>query len=157
MQSTTKVHTVVRIGIDLSKNIFQIHGVDQHEKPVLRKKVSREDFSKVMANITPCLIGMEACGSAHYWARRLEKYGHTVKLMPGQHVKPYVQNNKNDARDAEAICEAVNRPRMRFVPIKSIEQQDIQALHRVRQGIIKARTAQSNQIRGRISVCDDTQ
>ena len=148
MKVSTKKNEIVRMGIDISKNLFQLHGVDCHDKPVLRRKVTRKNFPTVMVNIPKCLIGMEACGSAHYWARQLEKYGHTVKLIAAQHVKPYVQNNKNDARDAEAICEALSRPRMRFVEVKSVEQQDVQMMHRIRQNIVKARTAQSNQIRG---------
>jgi transposase len=100
------------------------------------------------ANLAPCLIGMEACGSAHYWARKLQIQGHTVKLMAPQFVKPYVKTNKHDAADAEAICEAVTRPTMRFVPVKHVEQQSVLALHRARQGMVKARTAQANQIRG---------
>ena len=148
MKASTKKNEVVRMGIDISKNLFQLHGVDSHDKPVLRRKVRRKDFPALMVNIPKCLIGMEACGSAHYWARQLERYGHTVKLIAAQHVKPYVQNNKNDARDAEAICEALSRPRMRFVEVKSVEQQDVQMMHRIRQNIIKARTAQLNQIRG---------
>lgn len=99
-------------------------------------------------NLSPCLIGMEACGSAHYWGRELQKLGHTVKLMAPQFVKPYVKSNKNDANDAEAICEAVSRPTMRFVAIKTVAQQDIQAVHRVRSELVKQRTAKSNQIRG---------
>ena len=106
---------------------------------------------KYFANLEPCLIGMEACGSAHYWARKLEGYGHTVKLMAPQFVKPYVKTNKNDAADAEAICEAVCRPNMRFVAIKNVEQQAILSVHRARQGFVKARTAQGNQIRGLLS------
>ena len=102
-------------------------------------------------NLPPCLIGMEACGSAHYWARKLQGLGHTVRLMAPQFVKPYVKTNKNDAADAEAICEAVGRPNMRFVPIKNVEQQAVLALHRVRQGFVRARTAQANQIRGLLS------
>ena len=143
-----EVSPVVRMGIDISKNLFQLHGVDKHDKPVLRKGVSRRRFLQELANMPACSIGMEACGSANHWARELGKLGHSVLLMPAQHVKPYVQNNKNDARDAEAICEAMSRPRMRFVAVKSIEQHDIQGLHRVRQGLIKSRTALSNQIRG---------
>lgn len=99
-------------------------------------------------NLPPCLVGIEACGSAHHWARKLQAMGHTVRLMAPQFVKPYVKTNKNDAADAEAICEAVGRPTMRFVPIKNVEQQAVLALHRVRQGFVKARTAQGNQIRG---------
>jgi transposase len=148
MKVSTKKNEVVRMGIDISKNLFQLHGVDCHDKPVLLRKVTRKKFPALMINIPKCLIGMEACGSAHYWARQLEQYGHTVKLIAAQHVKPYVQNNKNDARDAEAICEALSRPRMRFVEVKSIEQQDVQMMHRIRLNIVKARTAQSNQIRG---------
>lgn len=105
-------------------------------------------MAEFFANLPACLIGMEACGSAHYWARKLQALGHSVKLMAPQFVKPYVTTNKHDAADAEAICEAVRRPNMRFVPIKSVEQQVVLALHRVRQGWVKARTAQANQIRG---------
>jgi transposase len=136
------------IGIDLAKNVFQVHGVDQQGKTVLKKQLKRADVAKFLANVPPCLIGMEACGSAHYWARKLMSFGHTVKLMAPQFVKPYVKTNKNDARDAEAICEAVARPNMRFVPIKTADQQAVLALHRARQGFVKARTAQANQIRG---------
>lgn len=139
---------ITTIGVDLAKNIFQIHGVDAHEKPVVRRALKRGEMLPYFANLQPCLIGMEACGSAHYWARKLMEYGHTVKLMAPQFVKPYVKSNKNDARDAEAICEAVARPNMRFVPIKNAEQQAVLSLHRARQGFIKARTAQGNQIRG---------
>jgi transposase len=142
---------ITTIGVDLAKNIFQIHGVDAHEKPVVRRTLKRGEMLPYFANLQPCLIGMEACGSAHYWARKLMAYGHTVKLMAPQFVKPYVKSNKNDARDAEAICEAVARPNMRFVPIKNVEQQAVTSLHRARQGFIKARTAQCNQIRGLLS------
>jgi len=136
------------IGIDLAKAIFQIHGVDEHGKVVLRKQLKRKDIAKYFANLEPCLIGMEACGSAHYWARKLERYGHTIKLMAPQFVKPYVKTNKNDMADAEAICEAVSRPNMRYVSVKTVEQQAILSVHRARQGFVKARTSQSNQIRG---------
>ncbi|POA96999.1 IS110 family transposase, partial [Chromobacterium sinusclupearum] len=136
------------IGLDLAKNVFQVHGVDEHGKVVLRKQVTRHQVAAFFANLPPCLIGMEACGSAHHWARKLQSMGHVVKLMAPQYVKPYVKTNKNDAADAEAICEAVTRPNMRFVPIKNVEQQSVLALHRVRQGFVKARTAQANQIRG---------
>lgn len=140
--------TATVIGIDLAKNVFQVHGADPSGHPVLGKKLSRGQMIEFFAKLTPCLIGMEACSSAHYWGRRLTEFGHTVKLMPPQYVKPYVKTNKNDARDAEAICEAVTRPNMRFVPIKTEEQQTILVLHRVRAGIIKQRTALANQIRG---------
>jgi transposase len=136
------------IGIDLAKNVFQVHGVDERGKTVLRKPLKRDQVAPFFANLTPCLIGMEACGSAHFWANKLQAMGHTVKLMAPQFVKPYVKTNKNDAADAEAICEAVSRPNMRFVPVKHGEQQAVLALHRARQGFVKARTAQANQIRG---------
>lgn len=139
---------ITTIGIDLAKIVFQIHGVDERGKVGVRKQLKRAEMSVYFANLEPCLIGMEACGSAHYWARKLEGYGHTVKLMAPQFVKPYVKTNKNDMADAEAICEAVARPNMRFVAIKTVEQQAILSVHRARQGFVKARTAQGNQIRG---------
>ncbi|MGZ8984579.1 MAG: IS110 family RNA-guided transposase [Methylotenera sp.] len=142
---------ITTIGIDLAKEVFQIHGVDTHGKAALRKQLRRSEMAKFFTRIEPCLIGMEACGGAHYWARKLTAFGHTVRLMAPQFVKPYVKTNKNDMADAEAICEAVNRPNMRFVPIKNIEQQAILSVHRARQGFVKARTAQANQIRGLLS------
>jgi transposase len=139
------------VGIDLAKNVFQVHGVNEFGKAVLKKQLKREQMAPFFANMPPSLIGMEACGSAHHWARKLRSMGHNVKLMAPQFVKPYVKTNKNDAADAEAICEAVTRPNMRFVPIKNVEQQSVLALHCVRQGFVKARTAQANQIRGLLS------
>ena len=139
---------IKRIGIDLAKQVFQLHGVDGQEKVVLRKQLRRVQLLDYFKKLPPCLIGMEACGGAHYWARELQKLGHTVKLMAPQFVKPYVKSNKNDANDAEAICEAVARPNMRFVAIKTIAQQDIQAIHRIRSEQVKQRTAKVNQIRG---------
>jgi transposase len=139
---------ITTIGIDLAKNVFQVHGVDEHGKARLRKQLKRAQMITFFANRPPCLIGMEACGGAHFWARKLMRQGHTVKLMAPQFVKPYVKTNKNDAADAEAICEAVARPMMRFVPIKNAEQQALLALHRARQGFVYARTAQVNQLRG---------
>jgi len=139
---------VTTVGIDLAKNVFQVHGVDERGKAVLRKQLRRAQVAMFFGNLPPCVIGMEACASAHYWGRTLQRYGHTVRLMASQFVKPYVKTNKNDAADAEAICEAVSRSNMRFVPIKSVEQQAILSVHRVRQGFVKARTAQANQIRG---------
>src|ERR1035441_1950276 len=139
---------ITTVGIDLAKLVFQVHGVDARGKAVLRKQLKRSQVSAFFAQLAPCLIGMEACGGAHFWARKLMEFGHTVKLISPQFVKPYVKTNKNDAADAEAICEAVGRANMRFVPIKSIEQQAILSVHRVRQGFVKARTAQANQIRG---------
>lgn len=139
---------ITTVGIDLAKNVFQVHGIDEHGKAVLKKQFRRDQLATFFVNFPTCLIGMEACGSAHHWARKLQELGHTVRLMAPQFVKPYVKTNKNDAADAEAICEAVGRPNMRFVPIKNVEQQAVLALHRVRQGFVKARTAQANQIRG---------
>lgn len=140
--------TIATIGIDLAKNVFQVHGVDERGHVALRKQVRREQLTAFMVNLPPCVVGMEACGGAHHWARKFQELGHTVRLMSPQFVKPYVKSNKNDAADAEAICEAVTRPTMRFVPIKNVEQQSALSLHWVRQGFVKARTAQANQIRG---------
>lgn len=127
---------------------YLLHGVDRYGKAVFKKRVGREQLINVIANLPACLIGMESCSGSHYWARQFQLYGHEVKLMSPQYVKPYVKTNKNDANDAEAICEAVSRPSMRFVPIKNTAQQDIQSLHRYRQRIIQQRTALANQIRG---------
>lgn len=141
---------IIRIGVDLAKNVFQVHGVDRDEKPVWQRKLKRDEWIKVLLDkIEPgCVIGMEACGGAHHWARQLQAKGYTVKLIAPQFVKPYVKSNKNDANDAEAICEAMSRPHMRFVPVKTIAQQDIQAVHRIRTGLMEQRTAKVNQIRG---------
>jgi len=139
---------ITTVGIDLAKSVFQVHGVDQGGKPVVQKRLSRQQVLRYFAQLPPCLVGMEACGGAHYWARKLQAQGHTVKLMAPQFVKPYVKANKTDAADAEAICEAVTRPNMRFVSIKNAEQQSVLSLHRARQGFVRARTAQANQIRG---------
>lgn len=142
---------ITTVGIDLAKSVFQVHALDERGKSVLRKTLKRAELVNFFAKRVPCLIGMEACGSAHFWARKLSELGHTVKLMAPQFVKPYVKTNKNDARDAEAICEAVARPNMRFVAIKSVEQQALLGLHRARQGFVAARTAQANQLRGLLS------
>ena len=139
---------ITTIGIDLAKNVFQVHGVDERGNSLIQKKLRRNQVLKFFVKQKPCLIGMEACAGAHYWARRLQEQGHTLKLMAPQFVKPYVKANKTDAADAEAICEAVTRPTMRFVPIKNSDQQAVLALHRARQGFVKTRTAQANQIRG---------
>lgn len=139
------------IGIDLAKEVFSIHGVERHGKVAARKRLQRSGMRRFFANLEPCLVGMKACSSAHYWARQLEALGHTVKLMAPQFVKPYVKTNKHDAADAEAICEAVKRPNMRFVAKKTAEQQAILAVHPARQGFVEARTAQGNQIRGLLS------
>lgn len=130
---------ITTIGVDLAKSVFQVHGVDERGKAVLRKQLRREQMAEFFAKLPACLVGMEACGSAHHWARVLQGHGHTVRLIAAQFVKPYVKSNKNDAADAAAICEAVSRPHMRFVPIKSVEQQAVLAVHRARQGFVKAR------------------
>jgi transposase len=144
---------IIRVGVDLAKNVFQAHGVDRDEKPVWQRKLKRAEWIKLLLEkIEPgCVIGMEACGGAHHWARLLQAQGYTVKLMAPQFVKPYVKSNKNDARDAEAICEAMSRPNMRFVSVKSVQQQDVQAIHRVRAGLMEQRIAKANQIRGLVS------
>lgn len=136
------------MGIDLAKSVFQLHGVDARGQAVVRRSLKRAQMRTYFARLEPCLIGMEACGSAHYWARELTALGHTVRLMAPQFVKPYVKSQKNDAADAEAICEAVARPSMRFVAVKTVDQQAVLALHRARAGFVKARTAQANQMRG---------
>ena len=139
---------ITTIGVDLAKNVFQVHGMNAHGKTVVRKRLSREKFLTFFANLPPCMVAMEACGSSNFWARRLKSVGHDARLISPQFVKPYVKTNKNDFNDAEAICEAATRPQMRFVPLKSIEQQDIQAVHRVRQLLVQQRTALVNQARG---------
>lgn len=136
------------LGVDLAKDVFQLHGTDAKGNRVLTKRLSRGKLIEYMANITPCLVGIEACGGAHYWVRVFEEQGHTVKIMSPQFVKPYVKSNKNDARDAEAIAEAVTRPNMRFVPKKTMEQQDVLLFHRARELAMKQRIAHGNQIRG---------
>ena len=143
--------TVSVLGIDIAKLVFHVVGMDGSGHVVLRKRLTRSALLTFIANVPPLRIGMEACGSAHYWARCFREYGHDVRLIAPQFVKAYVKSPKNDARDAEAICEAVTRPTMRFVPIKLVEQQDLQALHRVRARLIKARTALVKEIRGLLS------
>ncbi len=139
---------ITQIGFDLAKNVFQVHGIDERGKAALRKQLKRQHVIRFFTQLPPCLIGMEACGGAHFWARKLGSLGHTVRLIAPQFVKPFVKTNKNDAADAEAICDAVGRPNMRFVPIKNTEQQALLGLHRARQGFVVGRTAQVNQIRG---------
>ena len=148
MSKYSKAEAVKVLGIDLAKEVFHLHGVDARGHVVLRKRLRRRELMAWMANLSPCLVGMEACAGAHHWARKFRELGHEVRLMSPQFVKPYVKSNKNDMADAEAICEAVGRPNMRFVPIKSVEQQDIQGLHRARDMAMGHRTAQINQIRG---------
>ena len=139
---------ITTVGIDLAKTVFQVHGVDERGKSLFNRKLRRSQVLVFFSQLAPCLIGMEACAGAHHWARQLQMQGHTVKLMAPQFVKPYVKANKTDAADAEAICEAVTRPSMRFVPVKNTDQQAVLSLHRARQGFVKERTAQANQIRG---------
>ena len=140
---------VCQIGLDIAKQYFQVHGVDKHGKDVFNKKLKRKNVLSFFANLPPCLVGMEACGGAHYWAREIAKLdaGHTVRLISPRRVKPFVLNNKTDAADARAICEVVGRPSTRFVPIKTVEQQDLAAWHRMRERKIKERTALANQAR----------
>lgn len=144
---------ISRVGVDLAKNVFQLHGVDRHGETVLKRRLSREKWIRVLVNSAEpgCEIGMEACGGAHHWARLLMKKGFRVKLIPPQFVTPYVKSNKNDAKDAEAICEAMSRPTMHFVKAKTVEQQDIQATHRIRRELMCHRTAKANQIRGLVT------
>ena len=139
---------IIRIGMDTSKHIFQLHGVDVAEQPVLRKQLRRKELVGFFAKLPPTVVGLEACGASHYWARELSKLGHEVKLIAPQHVKPYVMRNKNDGRDAEAVCEATGRPRMRFVPVKTAEQQAALMLAGIRERLIARRTQLSNAIRG---------
>ncbi len=139
---------VTLLGIDIAKNVFQLHGVDDSGNAVLRRKLTRIKLAEFIANLPSCIIAMEACGGANYWYRKFKAMGHEVKLISPQFVKPFVKTNKNDQNDAEAICEAASRPSMRYVSPKTIEQQDLQAVHRIRSRLIEERTALINQIRG---------
>src|SRR5690348_11102793 len=142
---------VTTIGLDLAKNLFQVHGADAQGRPVLKRRLARGKVLEFFANLPPCLVGLEACAAAHYWARELAKLGHTVRLMPPQYVRPYVKTNKHDAADAEACCEAVRRPGMRFVPVKEESQQSLLMLHRVREQLLKQRTATVNAPRAHLA------
>ena len=148
MSVHSKEAVIKVLGIDLAKRSFHLFGVDGDGRQVLSKKLTRARLSEFVANLPPCTVALEACGSAHHWARQFRSYGHEVRLIAPQFVKPFVRSNKNDAADAEAICEAAQRPNMRFVAVKTIEQQDIQAVHRMRSLAVDRRTAQINQIRG---------
>lgn len=139
---------VSRIGMDIAKQVFDLHGVDRRGKVVLRRRLTRERLREFLARLRPCEIGMEACGGAHYWHRELSQLGHTVRLLSAHKVKPYVDGNKNNRHDAAAICEAMSRPSMRFVQPKSLAQQDLQALHRARALLVREMTALGNQMRG---------
>jgi transposase len=144
---------LMRVGVDLAKNVFQVHGVGRNDKVLWRRRLARAHWLETLAEkLEPgCEIGMEACTGAHHWARQLQQKGFTVRLLAPQFVKPYVKSNKNDATDAEAVCEAMSRPAMRFVAVKTLEQQDIQAVHRVRSALIVQRSAKANQIRGLVA------
>lgn len=142
------MENVTLLGIDIAKNVFQLHGVDDKGNSMLKRKLTRLKLIKFIANLTPCTIVMEACGGSNFWYRKFKSMGHEVRLISPQFVKPFVKTNKNDRNDAEAICEAASRPSMRYVSPKSIEQQDLQAVHRIRSRLVEERTALINQIRG---------
>jgi transposase len=143
--------TISMIGLDLAKNVFQVHAVDATGVVVARRQLRRGQVEKFFAQLAPALVGLEACGSAHHWGRVIGRYGHEVRLMPPAYVKPYVKRNKNDGRDAEAICEALGRPTMRFVPVKSVEQQASLAVHTTRALLVRQRTMLANALRGMLS------
>jgi transposase len=145
------MQNVATVGLDIAKNIFQAHGVDAEGAVVFRKRLTRAKVVEFFAGLPKCLVGIEACATAHHWARTLQAQGHTVKLMPPAYVKPYVKSQKNDAADAEAICEAVTRPNMRFAEIKSVEQQSVLAMHRLRALLIRHRTRLGNTIRAHMA------
>lgn len=142
---------ITTIGLDLAKSAFQVHGADENGNPVVRKKLRRAQVLEFFSKLPPCLVGMEACSSAHHWARELQELGHEVRLIPPQYVKPFVKTNKNDAADAEAICEAVTRPTMRFAPVKCCEQQAVLMIHRARELLVRQRTMIINALRGHCS------
>jgi transposase len=139
---------ITTVGVDLAKSVFSVHGVDEHGRAVLRKTVRRGKLLELFAQLPTCVVGMEACSGAQHWARELRKLGHEPRIMAAEFVEPYRRGGKNDTNDAAAICEAVSRPQMRFVPIKSVEQQAVLAVHRLRQGLVEERTALANRIRG---------
>lgn len=138
---------VCRIGLDIAKYKFQVHGVDKHGKDLFNKQLNRKDVLPFFANLSPCIVGIEACGGAHHWGREIQNLGHTVRLLSPRHVKPFVLNNKTDAADARAICEVTGRPGTKFVTVKTKEQQDMSAWHRIRERLVGVRTALVNQIR----------
>src|SRR2546429_966730 len=142
---------ITTIGLDLAKHVFQVHGIDAQGTTVLRKRLRRAQILAFFSRLPPCLVGLEACATAHYWARELRALGHEVRLMPAQYVKAYVKRNKHDAADAEAICEAVGRPTMRFVPVKTADQQAAVLLHRGRERLVRQRTGLVNALRGHLA------
>jgi transposase len=148
MGKDSEKRDIKKIGIDLAKDSFQVYAANALGKKVMNRKMAKQKLKAFMLNLPPCEVGMEACGSAYYWARLFMGFGHKVKLVAPQFIKPFVKSNKNDAADAEAICEAVQRPNMRFVAVKTVGQLDIQAVHRMRELAVSQRTAQVNQIRG---------
>lgn len=139
------------VGLDIAKNVFQVHGADRAGRPVIRRQLRRAELLRFFSNLPPCLIGVEACATAHHWAREFAKLGHTCRLIPARYVKAYLKTNKSDLRDAEAICEALQRPTMHFVPIKSIDQQAVLMLHRSRELLIAQRTQLGNSIRSQLA------
>src|SRR5213082_3297380 len=145
------MNEITTVGLDLAKHVFQVHGIDASGAPVVRKRLRRSEVLTFFARLPSCLIGLEACATAHYWARELRAVGHEVRLMPAQYVKAYVKRNKNDAADAEAICEAVGRPTMRFVPVKTAEQQATALLHRGREQLVRQRTMLVNALRAHLA------
>jgi transposase len=142
---------VTTIGTDLAKNVFQVHGIDEGGKVVVRRALRRKEVLSFFGKLDPCLVGMEACATAHHWAREIGRFGHQVRLMPPAYVKPYLKRNKNDMADAEAICEAVRRPTMRFVAVKSAEQQSVLMLHRTRALLVRQRTMLANAMRAHLA------
>ena len=145
------MHNITTIGLDLAKSVFHLHGMDHEGQAVLRKKVRRGQVLKFFGTLPPCLVGMDACGSAHHWTRALSAQGHAVRLIPPHYVRPFLKTNKHDAADAEAIAEALMRPTMRFAPIKSVDQQAVLMLHRSRELLVKQRTMLINAVRGHCS------
>src|SRR5437762_10454470 len=145
------MNEITTVGLDLAKHVFQVHGVDASGAPVVRKRLRRSEVLAFFARLPRCLIGLEACATAQYWARGLQAAGHEVRLMPAQYVKAYVKRNKHDAADAEAICEAVGRPTMRFVPVKTADQQAAVLLHRGRERLVRQRTGLVNALRGHLA------
>ena len=142
---------ITTIGLDLAKHVFQVHGIDAQGTTVLRKRLRRGQVLAFFSRIPRCVVGLEACATAHYWARELGALGHEVRLMPAQYVKAYIKRNKHDAADAEAICEAVGRPTMRFVPVKTADQQATQLLHRGREQLVRQRTMLVNALRAHLA------
>src|SRR4051794_16148983 len=142
---------ITTIGLDLAKHVFQVHAIDAAGRVIVRRQLRRGEVLKFFQSLAPCLVGMEACGTSHHWAREIAALGHTVKMMPPAYVKPYVKRGKTDAADAEAICEAVTRPTMRFVPIKTVEQRSVLMLHKTRDLLIKQRTMLINALRSHLA------